>query len=201
MYRYRSVLLLVTVLVLQPIAGLSEDKPVDSVLEHEHADLDYGSTDMTPDSKKKKYPVKPPAMSQKVNKDEAVIDRQLTRNEGMLIDLRGRPEQASNHQIDPEAGVNMQMTKIEELLMEMAAPRPRVNRIGAQPRVNQIATTTTITKRPETIEDIFKLPVKTQAILLICLSASTSLILLGLVIWRLVILHRTVTFHYLVLAS
>ncbi|XP_041371568.1 uncharacterized protein LOC121385098 [Gigantopelta aegis] len=76
-----SVLLLVTVLVLQPIAGLSEEKPVDSVMEpqelpeqwrefdNEHADLDYGSTDMKPDSKKKKYPVKPPAMSQEVNKD------------------------------------------------------------------------------------------------------------------------------------
>ncbi|XP_041369361.1 uncharacterized protein LOC121383412 isoform X3 [Gigantopelta aegis] len=137
---------------------------------------------MKPDSKKKKYPVKRPAMSQEVNKDEAVIDRQLTRNEGMLMDLRGRPEQASSHQIDPEAGVNVQMTKNEELLMDMAAPRPRVNRIGAQPRVNQIATTTTTTKRPEIIEHIFKLPVKTQAILFICLSASASLILLGFII-------------------
>ncbi|XP_041369360.1 uncharacterized protein LOC121383412 isoform X2 [Gigantopelta aegis] len=136
---------------------------------------------MKPDSKKKKYPVKRPAMSQEVNKDEAVIDRQLTRNEGMLMDLRGRPEQASSHQIDP-AGVNVQMTKNEELLMDMAAPRPRVNRIGAQPRVNQIATTTTTTKRPEIIEHIFKLPVKTQAILFICLSASASLILLGFII-------------------
>ncbi|XP_041372271.1 uncharacterized protein LOC121385598 [Gigantopelta aegis] len=139
---------------------------------------------MKPDSKKKKYPVKPPAMSQEVNKDEAVIDRQLTRNEGMLMNLRGRPEQASSHQIDPEAGVNMQMTKHEELLMEMADPRPWVNRIGAQPRMNQIATTTTTTttKRPETNEHIFKLPVKTQAILFICLSASASLILIGLII-------------------
>ncbi|XP_041371672.1 uncharacterized protein LOC121385176 isoform X2 [Gigantopelta aegis] len=216
-----SVLLLVTVLVLQPIAGLSEEKPVDSVLEppelpeqwrefdSEHTDLDYGSTDMKPDSKKKKYPVKPPAMSQEVDKDEAVIDRQLTRNEGMLMDLRGRPEQASSHQIDPEAGVNMQMTKHEELLVEMAAPRPRVNRISAHPRVNQIATTTTTTKRPETIEHIFKLPVKTQAILLICLSASASLILLGFIILEVraaFYMHRnlmltTVTFRTLVSAS
>ncbi|XP_041371670.1 uncharacterized protein LOC121385175 [Gigantopelta aegis] len=182
-----SVLLLVTVLVV-PIAGLSEEKPADSVLEppelpeqwrefdNEHADLDYGSTDVKPDFKKKKYPVKPPAMSQEVNKDEAVIDRQLTRNEGMLMDLRGRPEQASSHQIDPEAGVNMQMTKHEEL-MKMAAPQPRVNRIGAQPRVNQIATTTTTTaKRPENIERIF--------LLLIYLSASTFLTLLVLLILK-----------------
>ncbi|XP_041371673.1 uncharacterized protein LOC121385176 isoform X3 [Gigantopelta aegis] len=184
-----SVLLLVTVLVLQPIAGLSEEKPVDSVLEppelpeqwrefdSEHTDLDYGSTDMKPDSKKKKYPVKPPAMSQEVDKDEA--------------------------------GVNMQMTKHEELLVEMAAPRPRVNRISAHPRVNQIATTTTTTKRPETIEHIFKLPVKTQAILLICLSASASLILLGFIILEVraaFYMHRnlmltTVTFRTLVSAS